>query len=54
MSLLLRVVFALFFFSIIKFIDITPILAEDNTDYAYELLMSNYKKVFMLMFMSYL
>ena len=29
-----------------KNIDITPVLAEDNTKCAYELLMSNYKKAF--------
>ena len=30
----------------LKNIDITPVLAEDNTICAYELLMSNYKKDF--------
>ena len=33
------------FNEILKNIDITPVLAEDNTNCAYELLMSNYKKV---------
>ena len=34
------------FNEMLKNIDITAILAEDNTNCAYELLMSNYKKAF--------
>ena len=34
------------FNEMLKNIDITPVLTEDNTNCAYELLMSNYKKAF--------